>query len=101
MNAPHGWVRLSSYGGKWHRATCHGTPACGASIFKDAEFAEIPPRPKQSTGASICVACFRVAIGAEGDCHQCPHDASRFAEIEDRLAALESRPQPPQEDEKK
>lgn len=68
MNAPHGWVRLASFGGKWHRATCSGTPACGARITSGAEKADVPPMPKQHSGASVCVACFRVAVGADPCC---------------------------------
>jgi len=68
MNAPHGWVRLDSFGGKWHRATCSGTPACGARIAKESERADVPPQPKQSSGASVCVQCFRIAIGADPCC---------------------------------
>lgn len=71
LDAPHGWVRLSSYGGKWHRASCMGTPACGAQIRKDAERADTPPLPPQSGQASICVACFRAAVGI--DPGRCEH----------------------------
>jgi hypothetical protein len=68
MNAPHGWVRHATYGGKWHRSTCSGTPACGAHIKANPERADVPPHPPQSTGACVCVACFRIAVGADPCC---------------------------------
>jgi hypothetical protein len=89
LNAPHGWIRAASYGGKWHRATCSGTPACGSSCGRrgETEKAEIPPLSHHHGAASVCVACFRAAVGIDKLCTcgcTCSCAKTSTAEREDR-----------------